>query len=422
MTAETLPLWPHRSMDMSALRPVALRQFVLKVHSRCNLACTYCYIYRGADDSWRGRPARIAELTMRQSALRIGEHAAAHGLTTVRAELHGGEPLLSGPEPLVAYADAVRNALPGGCACSVSVQTNGTLLTERTLDRLAAADIRVGLSLDGGGAALNHRRVDHRGRSSWPAVSRAALMLAGRGTQYAGILSTIDVTAPPAEVYESLLALRPPAVDFLLPHANWGSPPAALRDAPPGRHRPRPTPYGDWLAEVFDLWWQAGRMRTRIRLFGEILGLLLKVPSSAESVGLSPMATVVIDTDGAIEQADSLKSAYPGAPFTGLDVFTHTFDEALRHPGIAARQLGEAGLADECRACPVLQVCGGGNYAHRYAPRTGFLHPSVYCADLERLIRHIAGRLHEVPGVVSAREKTLTDRNLTHNRIASDRS
>ncbi|MEU8570542.1 FxsB family cyclophane-forming radical SAM/SPASM peptide maturase [Streptomyces pathocidini] len=403
--ADGEPLWPHQRLDVAALRrrgiaPVPFRQFVLKTHSRCNLACTYCYIYQGADDSWRRRPARVPDATVRRTAARIGEHASAHGLRRIRVELHGGEPLMAGPEAVIAYADAVRAAVPEGCEVTASVQTNGTLLTAGVLDRLAAARIRVGLSLDGGTDRLNRRRTDHAGRPSWPATARAARLLAARGEQYyAGILCTIDLAADPGEVYASLLALDPPGIDFLLPHANWASPPPGLRHhlqrTAPARGS-RPTPYGDWLARAFDLWWDAGRMRTRVRLFREIVALLLGAPSSAEAVGLSPMAAVVIDTDGTIEQVDSLKSAYPEAPSTGLDVFRHTFDDALRHPGIAARQIGAEGLAADCRACPVLRVCGGGNYAHRYAPRTGFLHPSVYCADLERLIRHAAARLGDV--------------------------
>ena len=35
---------------------VPLSQFVLKVHSRCDLACDHCYVYEAADQSWRGRP------------------------------------------------------------------------------------------------------------------------------------------------------------------------------------------------------------------------------------------------------------------------------------------------------------------------------------------------------------------------------
>ncbi|MEV6314776.1 FxsB family cyclophane-forming radical SAM/SPASM peptide maturase [Streptomyces sp. NPDC051776] len=388
-------------MEVAALRargvrPVPFRQFVLKVHSRCNLACSYCYIYTGPDESWRHRPARVPVRTMRRTARRIAEHVTAHRLRRIRIELHGGEPLLAGPGPVVAYARAVRAAVPAHCEVTASVQTNGTLLTARTLDRLAAAGIRVGLSLDGGSARLARRRTDHAGRSSWPAASRAARLLAARPEQYAGLLCTLDLATDPDEVYHSLTALGPPHIDFLLPHAHWAAPPPGLAVLPEPGRRPRPTPYGDWLARAFDLWWNADRMRTGVRLFSAVVALLLGAPSTAESVGLSPMAAVVVDTDGAVEQVDSLKTAYAGAPATGLDVFAHSFDEALEHPGIAARQIGAEGLAADCSACPVLRVCGGGNYAHRYVPVSGFLHPSVYCADLERLIRHIAGRLDAV--------------------------
>ncbi|WP_310726597.1 FxsB family cyclophane-forming radical SAM/SPASM peptide maturase [Streptomyces sp. N2A] len=376
---------------------VPFRQFVLKVHSRCNLACTYCYIYAGPDRSWRERPRTVPAATVRQTALRIAEHARTHRLREIRVDLHGGEPLLTGPSPLLDQAAAVRAALPAGCTVHFGVQTNGTRLTPDTVDALAGAGFRIGLSLDGGTPGLNRRRLDHAGRPSWPAVSRAVALLRGRPDVFAGILCTIDATADPAEVYGSLRALDAPMLDFLLPHANWSSPPPAA--LPGGGPRPVPpgpagrSPYGDWLCTVFDLWWDGGP-GPRVRVFTEILGLLLGRPSTSESVGLSPVVALVVDTDGAIEQVDSLKSAYEGAAATGLDVFRHSFDQALAHPGMAARRSGRDGLAAQCRSCALVEVCGGGNYAHRYRADTGgFTNPSVYCADLERLIRHIAARL-----------------------------
>jgi HEXXH motif-containing protein len=42
----------------------------------------------------------------------------------------------------------------------------------------------------------------------------------------------------------------------------------------------------------------------------------------------------------------------------------------------------------------VRDVCGGGSYAHRYRPGHGYRNPSVYCRELERLIRHIGGAVH----------------------------
>lgn len=388
-------MYAEGQLSSPASPVVPFRQFVLKVHGRCNLACTYCYIYESPDRTWRTRPGTVAPAVVRATAHRIAEHAAAHRLPRIRVELHGGEPLLTGAGAAIAVADAVRNAVGQDTAVTATVQTNGTLLTPAVLDSLAAARIRVGLSLDGGSARLNARRVDHAGRPSWPSAVRAARLLAERHpASYAGLLCTIDVAQDPAEVYESLCALGPPALDFLLPHRNWGS-------QTPGRYRPAAaTPYGDWLIRAFDLWWAApDGTRPRVRLFTEVVALLLGGESAAESVGLSPLAAVVVDTDGSIEQVDSLKSAYEGAPATGLDVLHHAFDEALRHPGVAARHLGIDALADTCLTCPVVRVCGGGNYAHRYAQGTGFRHPSVYCADLEHFIRHTARRVAEqLPG------------------------
>jgi uncharacterized protein len=102
---------------------------------------------------------------------------------------------------------------------------------------------------------------------------------------------------------------------------------------------------------------------------------------------------VVVDTDGSLQQVDSLKSAFPGAPETALNVFDHSLDTVLEHPTTVARQVGAAALSATCRQCPVQRVCGAGYYPHRYREGTGFLNPSVYCPDLFALINHIRRRI-----------------------------
>ncbi|WP_443073864.1 FxsB family radical SAM/SPASM domain protein [Streptomyces sp. NBC_01478] len=388
-------MWPLEELDVPALRrsglqAVPFRQFVLKANGRCNLACSYCYVYEGADSSWRERPNRVSPDVVRRTATRIAEHAAKHRLTSLQINLHGGEPLLAGVSNLVAQVGAVREAVHAlcgrRCAVEASVQTNGTLLTEHAVAQLADAGVRIGVSLDGGTPWLNRRRLDHAGRSSWAATEAGLRILRGRPEAYAGILSVIDPDSDPTEVYTSLSAFEPPTMDLLLPHANWAFPPTAE-----GRH-----PYGDWLVRLFDLWFDAGERAVPIRLFHEIIALLFGVPGRAEAVGNSPMVAVVVDTDGTIEQVDSLKTAYAGAPATGCNVFDHTFDDVLDHPGVVARQLGTEALSPTCLACPLAEVCGGGNYAHRYSPVAGFRNPSVYCDDLGFLILHIARRVRTV--------------------------
>ena len=53
----------------------------------------------------------------------------------------------------------------------------------------------------------------------------------------------------------------------------------------------------------------------------------------------------------------------------------------------------KSGLGPRCRACPVVAVCGGGLRAHRFSTEEGFALPSVYCADLYRLVSHIRRRI-----------------------------
>jgi uncharacterized protein len=40
-----------------------------------------------------------------------------------------------------------------------------------------------------------------------------------------------------------------------------------------------------------------------------------------------------------------------------------------------------------------MRICGGGLYPHRYRNGEGFRHPSVYCADLMRVISHVRDRV-----------------------------
>src|ERR1700760_372276 len=87
------------------------REFVLKVASRCDLACNHCYVYEHADQSWRVKPKFITQEIASQAARRIREHAQAHQLTTIHVVLHGGEPLLLGRDRLRGIVSTLRSSI-----------------------------------------------------------------------------------------------------------------------------------------------------------------------------------------------------------------------------------------------------------------------------------------------------------------------
>ena len=385
--------WPRDTLDVGALlasgwRPVAFRDFVLKLHSRCNLACSYCYVYEMADQTWRTRPVSMASSTVVAAARRIKEHVVQHEVPSVGVVFHGGEPLLVGRDRLSEAADVLRSTIGPVAQVDLRLQTNGLLLTDDVLEVLAEHRVRVSVSLDG--RAEDHDRRRHRagGRGSHAEVVEALHRLGAPRFRelFAGLLCTIDLDNDPLATYDALLELAPPMVDFLLPHGNWTNPPPRRE---PGS---RSTPYADWLLAIFDRWYTSPRV-TGVRLFEDIISLALGGQSRTETIGVSPVGVIVVETDGSLEQVDALKSAYHGAAATGLNVVDHPFDRALDHPTIAARQMGLDGLADECRSCRARDVCGGGYYPHRYQAGVGYKRPSVYCPDLLRLTEHIRDRV-----------------------------
>jgi uncharacterized protein len=346
-------------------------------------------------------------------AERIAEHARAHQLPEITVILHGGEPLLYGLERTRALLTLLRAAIFPETRLDLRIHTNAVQLDTAFLDLFNTFEVSVGVSLDGDQAANNLHRRFATGRTSHPQVLRALELLRRPEYQarYAGILCTIDLRNDPVAVYEALAAEQPPRVDLLLPHATW--------DRPPLRLNGRPDEYATWLNTVHDRWSADGRPFA-IRTFDSILGALRGEPSQTEALGLSPAAFVVIETDGTIEQADSLRTAYPGAPETGLNVFEHSLDAASAHAGMAARQGGTADLCATCRACPVVEICGGGLYAHRYRSDNGFDNPSVYCDDLKGLIHHVSASAPSGRATAESAHEVDAEPTLVHELTAAE--
>ncbi|MGN9911818.1 FxsB family cyclophane-forming radical SAM/SPASM peptide maturase [Phytohabitans sp. LJ34] len=383
--------WPYGEMDLKQLResgwrPVPVRDVIVKVHARCNLACTYCYVYEHADQSWRGRPSVMPAEVWQATVASLTRHVVRHGLRSIRVILHGGEPLLLGAARIGELAGDLRASLEEHCAVEVGMQTNGVLLDERTMAQLRRHRVRVGVSVDGTRADHDRHRVTHDGRGTFHRVAAALDLLRQpeNRASYGGLLCTVAAGTDPVATYEALRAFEPPSINFLLPHANWENPP----ERPPGS----PTPHGDWLVAAFDRWYKDAKPPS-VQLFEDVIVLLLGGRGSSEQIGLSPAALAVIETDGTIEQVDALKSAYQGASATGLDIRRDELDALLDDPGVVARQIGRVALSDDCLACPLHQVCGGGHYVHRYRAGAGFRNPSIYCADLQRLINHVRDRV-----------------------------
>src|SRR5439155_510454 len=120
---------------------VPINEYIVKIASRCNLNCDYCYEYNLGDDSWRRNPRVLSIDTAEVLGNRIREHALRHGLPVVFVSFHGGEPLLVGARHLDALASRFRKIADGEFEVVLTMQTNATLLDRDAAEVIAKHDI-----------------------------------------------------------------------------------------------------------------------------------------------------------------------------------------------------------------------------------------------------------------------------------------
>lgn len=380
---------PRITSSHSPSEELFFRTFLFKVAARCNIACTYCYEYRLADQSWRGKPVRMSDAVFDRAVERIIEHVVSHSIPAVNVIFHGGEPLLAGKQFFRYAVDSLRSRLKGHCAVTFGIQSNGTLIDEAWLDLLSELGLTIGISIDGPRELNDLFRVDHEGGSTHAEVERALRLTQQERYRSvkSGMLCVIQPESDPVAVLEWFAAWGENKLDLLFPHHNHVT-------RPPYAHSPaRGYGFGEWLSRAFDHWWDNDLSNLRIRIFEDIIHLLLGGYFSVESLGLSPARIVVIQTDGAYEALDSLKSTFDGAVQLGRNVFTSQLDEVLDQDKVLARIFRSDSLCDTCKQCRYGSVCGGGYVPHRYHQEFGFAMPSVYCDDLMFLISHIEARL-----------------------------
>src|SRR5262245_3983627 len=102
-------------------------QFIFKVTARCNLNCTYCYVFNKADQSWRSRSRVMPDEIFESALARIRRHCEASGQPIIRLMFHGGEPMLAGVPRFRRWLERINHELEGFTQVSLAMQTNAIL-------------------------------------------------------------------------------------------------------------------------------------------------------------------------------------------------------------------------------------------------------------------------------------------------------
>lgn len=365
---------------------------LLKVASRCNLNCSYCYIYHLGDDAWKRQPKRMSDDIVLQTCAQLAELARLQG-KPFSVVLHGGEPLLIGAEGFGRLAQALRDALPA--ECGLHLQTNGILINEEIVDLCVRHRIGVSISLDGPASLHDRFRFDHAGRGSHASVLRGIARLRDRDDArglFSGVLCVVDPRSDPGEVYSFLKSTGAPSLDFLYRDGNHA-------ELPFGKAAIDSVEYGGWMCRLLEVY-LADSSPPRVRVLDDLIRLIMGGRGVKEGIGTDSYGILIIDTDGTITKNDTLKSAGAAQDQfkNNWSVTSGSLSDLLVSEEFSSYFTSQSPTAAECQNCPDLQVCGGGMPTHRWSVENSFNNPSVYCADQKLLIGRIRSKLASYRG------------------------
>jgi uncharacterized protein len=351
---------------------------LLKLATRCNINCTYCYWFR--DSSVYQKPGLLTATAEESLLSKLRSHIKRYDLKKFRIMYHGGEPLLFGKRRFEVLCGNLRR-LEGtvGFSLRLTMTTNGLLIDEEWISLFKRYGVSVTLSIDGPARVHDSNRLDFKGEGTFNSTIAAFHLMRSEGLE-PWILAVCNPAHDPEEICEFFTReLHAKSFDILVPDSNYEDKPASI---------------ATYYTKLFDLWYDKySRQGVRIRFLESVTKGLLGMDSNSESIGYGPVTTVTMLTDGSLEPLDVLRTAGNASTKTEFNIVDNELQDIQGDP--LWREVHEASLNlhETCQGCIYRHACGGGHIASRWSKTNRYNNPSVYCQDYQRLFSHAWTRI-----------------------------
>ena len=388
----------EKSQSAAAIRESAdgVRTFdkidaVIKVTERCNINCTYCYMFNKGSDLFESKPKKLSTGKCIEIADFLRDGAIAVEAKVVRIIFHGGEPLMVTPQIFDAYCDIFLRRISDVAEVKFNVQTNAMLVTDAWIAVFEKYGISVGISLDGNKQVNDTHRIDHKGRGTYlRSIAGAKRLfnasLAGRLPRPA-VLCVINTDENGGSVFNHFVGeIGFKWIDFLLPIETRDS----FTDD-------EAADVGRFLKEAFDAWVEYGDKDINVRFFDNFYTFMTGFDrSSGAEITESPGTLILtISTDGTYGPDDTLRVI--GDYFFEFNISNTPIGAYLKSETVEGYLYANRMASDDCADCIWVGYCvsgsANGRAVNRYAQSTGFSRKSAVCRGLNDVYSHLASQL-----------------------------
>lgn len=370
----------------------------------CNLNCEYCFYLEKQALFGPGEQYRMPDKVL--SAF-IAGYVSSQPTPVVEFVWQGGEPTLLGVD-FFKRVVKLQKPFAGLKTITNSLQTNGTLLTEKWCRFLKKNNFMVGLSLDGPQEIHDRYRCDRKGNGSFDKVMRGLRLLQEHEVAYNVLACVARETArQPLEVYRFFKEQGVEFIQFVplierLPAAaeqslglNLAGPAVLDREELNTDVTPWtvvPEDYGEFLIATYEEWVRNDVGTTFVMNFEWALNAWIGNPSPVCVHATQCGRSLVIEHNGDVYACDH--SVYPQYRLGNIatDALNEMAQRSLRSGFGVAK---ESALPRRCRECDVLKACQGGCPNHRFAMNY-YNEPGLHylCEGYKKFFLHIRKYLH----------------------------
>jgi len=360
---------------------------VFKTIERCNINCSYCYMFNMDDKTFKQRDAVIKQKTVKQTALFLKQGCIDLGLKELSLGFHGGEPMMQKKRDFEATCNIFKSELDALVNLRFTMQTNAMLIDDEWIDLFNKYQVCLGISIDGPKEYHDKDRVDHRGKGTYDRVASKIKHLQTSNyykikTSGLGLLCVINPAHCPRKIYRHFVDdLGVNHMDFLLPYNNH-------------MHQLEYSPeaYGEYLCNLFDEWTTDDNPKVQVRSLSSLLGLFYNGRPEVYGVGRiseEQLPLITISSMGDLSPTDEFRSTDSSINYSGETIYNTSLAKYLGNSIFHEIQHATVSLPQECTTCCWKNICSGGAIVNRYHKNNKFDNPSIYCSGLKNLYAEV---------------------------------
>jgi len=348
------------------------------------MACEYCFYKRDSALRSKANKGKMSLETLRVIIRRLFEE------TRDRVDIvfQGGEPMLAGIDFYKSAMQYIKEYNTNKIPCTVSVQTNGTLINSEWCEFFAQNDILIGISLDGDNAVHSALRHDIEGNSTFPRVIKSIELLKKYSVSF-NILTVVTrrLAGHIESVYNFYKKNGFRRIQFIpvIDDSNYSEKWSLSGEE-----------YYIYLNKLFSLWSRDIMLGEDIyiRDFNAIIDMLLyRTPTVCEMMGRCTMQNV-IEANGDVYPCDF----YTGDNYFCGNIHKNSFREMFDSPtakGFMNYRIENT--REACKACEIYAMCTSG--CRRMQDSEGKF---KYCNELKKFYRNNAENIVKVARAIAA--------------------